>query len=103
MACFADINVSQVSQHMQGAMALLNTHLTANLPRKLPVKIVNRLRFDRVMVVSLWPHFWLTLYIVAFRSDGMLPFLYKINSLRQKVESSRGCADHFCTKNSTYN
>ena len=34
-------------------------HLIANLPRNLPVKkIVNRLRFDRIMVTSLWPRFW---------------------------------------------
>jgi len=33
-------------------------HLAANLPRNLPVKkIVNRLRFDIIMVISLWPRF----------------------------------------------
>ena len=40
-------------------------HLTANLPGNLPVKkFVNRLRFDRIMVMSLWPVFWPTLYMV---------------------------------------
>ena len=35
-------------------------HLTANLPRNLPVKnfFLNRLRFDSIMVMSLWPHFF---------------------------------------------
>ena len=34
-------------------------HLTANLPRNLPVQVVflNQLRFDRIMVMSLWPTF----------------------------------------------
>jgi len=32
--------------------------LTANLPRNLAVKkILNRLRIDRIMVMSLWPRF----------------------------------------------
>jgi len=36
----------------------LNAHLTANLPRNLPVKtVLNRLRFDRIMAMSLWPRF----------------------------------------------
>ena len=40
-------------------------HLTANLPRNLSVKeIVNRLGFDRIMVISLWPRFWPTLQII---------------------------------------
>ena len=39
-------------------------HLTANLPRNRSVKkIVNRLRFDRIVVMSLWPRFWPTLYV----------------------------------------
>jgi len=33
-------------------------HLTKNLQRSLPGKnVLNRLRFDRIMVVSPWPHF----------------------------------------------
>jgi len=33
-------------------------HLTANLPRNLPVKnFLNRLRIDKIMVMSLWPRF----------------------------------------------
>jgi len=37
-------------------------HLTANLPRNLLAKkkFVNRLKFDRIMVMSQWP-FWPTL------------------------------------------
>ena len=51
---------------MQSAVGFLigPIHLTANLPRNLTVKkIVNRLKFDRIMVMSLWPGFWPTLYI----------------------------------------
>ena len=67
MACFADINVSQgsVATYAKcGWIFIGPIHLTANLPRNLPVKkIVNRLKFDRIMVMSLWPGFWPTLYI----------------------------------------
>ena len=51
-------------------MRLLIYILTANLPKNLPVKnFFNRLRFDRIMVMSLWPHFfWPTLYML--RSNG---------------------------------
>ena len=40
---------------MQGAVGCFYMHLTANLPRNLPVNFfLNRLRFDRIMVMSLW-------------------------------------------------
>ena len=60
MACFADINVSQGSVATYARCdGIFNIHLTANLPRNLPVKVVfNRLRFDRSMVTSLWPSFF---------------------------------------------
>jgi len=60
MACFADINVSQgsVATHAKCG-GILNIHLTANLPGNLQWKIsVNRLRFDRIVVVNLWPRFF---------------------------------------------
>ena len=41
-----------------GGGAMSNIHLTANLTRNLPVKKINRIRFDRIMVVSLWPCFF---------------------------------------------
>ena len=44
-----------VWQHMQGG--IFNNLFTTNLPRDLPVKIENRLSFDRIMVIILWPHF----------------------------------------------
>jgi len=59
MACFAGINVSQgsVATHARCG-GILNIHLTANLPRSLPVIFFkNRLRFDRSIVMSLWPCF----------------------------------------------
>jgi len=59
MACFADINVSQGSVATYTRCGgLFNTHLTANLPGNLPVKkFLNRLRIDRIMVMSLWSRF----------------------------------------------
>jgi len=58
MACFADINV------LQGSVATrercggsFNIHLTANLPKKSSSeKNLNRLTFDRIMAMSLWPY-----------------------------------------------
>jgi len=57
IACFADINVSQGSVATYAKCGgIFNMHLTANLLRNLSVKkIVNTLRFDRIMVMSLWP------------------------------------------------
>ena len=56
IACFADINVYKaVWQHMQGVVGLLVTSLLQILPVK---KIVNRLRFDKIMVISVCPHFF---------------------------------------------
>jgi len=51
MACFADINVSQGSVATYARCdGMFTTHLNANLLRNLAVK-----RFDRIMVMSLWP------------------------------------------------
>jgi len=48
-------------QHMQDAVGFLITTLKRNLPEK---KTENRLRFDRIMVMSLWPYlFWPTLIL----------------------------------------
>ena len=54
---FTDINV------LLGSVAtfarcggFLNNRLTTNLPRNLPVDFFNRLRFDRIVVMSLWRH-----------------------------------------------
>jgi len=60
MACFADIDVSQGSVATYARCdGIFNIHLTANLPKKFPVKkYFNRLRFDSIMVMSLWPHFF---------------------------------------------
>jgi len=57
---FADINVSQGSVATYTRCGgIFNMRLTANLPRNLLVKkFCNRLRFDRIMVVSLWPRFF---------------------------------------------
>jgi len=59
MACFADINVSQGSVATYArCVGMFNVHLTANLLRNLLVKnFTNRLRFDRIMAMSLWARF----------------------------------------------
>ena len=60
MACFADINVSQGSVATCARCGgIFGIHLTTNLPRNLQVKknFLNRLRIDRIMVMSLWPRF----------------------------------------------
>jgi len=66
IACFADINVYFVSRGSVATYAMcggiFDIHLTANLPRNLPVKkFLKQLRTDRIMVMSLWPRFWPTL------------------------------------------
>ena len=52
-------NVSQGSVETYARSGgVFNKYSTTNLPRNLAVtKIENRLRFDRVMVMSLWPYF----------------------------------------------
>jgi len=65
MDCFADVNVAQgnVATYARSG-GIFNMDLTANLPRNLAIKkFVNRLRFDRIMVMTLWPRFWPTLYV----------------------------------------
>ena len=57
MACFADNNVSQGSVTTYARCGgIFNIHLTANLPRNLPVKIFFR-------SVNVWPLFWSTLSV----------------------------------------
>ena len=55
MACFADINVSHGSVATYARCGgIFNIHLTTNLGRNLPVKLfLNRLRFDRIIFMSL--------------------------------------------------
>jgi len=57
---FCDINVSQGSvATYEKSGGIRNNRLTANLPRNVSVKkIENRLRFDKIMAVSLWLHFF---------------------------------------------
>ena len=65
LACFADKNVSQGSVVTYARFGQISSmRLIANLLKNLPVKkFFNRLRFDRIMVMSMWPRFWPTLYI----------------------------------------
>ena len=57
MACFAYINISQGSVATYARrVGIFSVHLTANLTRNLPMEqFLNRLRFGRNMVMSLWP------------------------------------------------
>jgi len=58
MACFADVSQGSVATYARFD-GIFNIHLTANLLRNLPVKIfLSWLRFDRIMVISLWPGFF---------------------------------------------
>jgi len=52
------------NEELQGTVAtyarwggIFDIHLTTNLPKNLLVIFLNRLRFDRIMVMSLWPAF----------------------------------------------
>ena len=83
MACFADINVSQGSvATYTRSDGIFNTSLTTNLPRNLPVKKnnLNPLRFDRIMVMSLWHHFFgpscITLFYIFFCEHPIFVFLF---------------------------
>ena len=57
MACSAYINVSQGSVATYARrVGIFSVHLTDNLTRNLPMEqFLNRLRFGRNMVMSLWP------------------------------------------------
>jgi len=55
MACFADIN--NVSQGRVATYARCGGSYNIRLSAILPVKIFNWFRLDRIMVMSLWPHF----------------------------------------------
>ena len=56
MACFADIKVSQGSVATYARCGgIFNIHSTANLLRNLPINFFKSV--DRIIVMSLWPHF----------------------------------------------
>jgi len=59
MGSFAYINVLQGSVATYASCGgIFSIHLSADLPRNLLVKkLFNRLRIDRIMVMSLWPVF----------------------------------------------
>jgi len=58
MACFVDINISQGSVATYAKCGgIFNIHRTANLLRNLAIFFLNRLRFGRIMVMSLRPRF----------------------------------------------
>jgi len=60
IACFLTLMFSQgsVAIYVRSGW-IFNNQFTANLPRNLTaINFVNRLRFDRIMSTSLWPHFF---------------------------------------------
>jgi len=58
MAYFADINVSRGSAAIYTRRGwIFNIHLTANLLESFSEKNLNQLRFDKIMVMRLWPCF----------------------------------------------
>ena len=71
MACLADMNVSRGSVATYARCGGIskypfNYKRTKELSSDIFFK--NLLRFDRIMVMSLWPTFWPTLYIVYVRA-----------------------------------
>ena len=57
---FIEINISQSSVATYAKNGrIFNNQLAANLPRNLPVKTLRKsVKFDRIMAMSLWPHFF---------------------------------------------
>jgi len=51
-----------VKQHMQVAVGVLISTFKYRFTKQFFSDFLNRFRFDRIMVVSLWPHFWPALY-----------------------------------------
>ena len=93
MACFADSNVSQGSVATYASCGgIFDIHITANLPRSLPVKkqFFSRLRIDRIMVMSLWPRFLAhPVYRHAWKrwqGEGAMVMLVKIMRRSMEVE-----------------
>jgi len=82
MACFADINVSHGSVATYARCGgIFDIHFTASLHRNLSVKtILNRLRIDRIMVMSLGP----TCILCMIRYDTRCYF-----NVRSKADMSR--------------
>jgi len=74
MACFAGINVSQGSVATYARYGgIIDIHLTANLQRNLPVKkLLNMLRFDGIMVMSLWPRFLAHPVVVTLTNEHVV-------------------------------
>jgi len=64
IACFLTLMFYKVTwQHMQGVVRFLITSLLQIYSEIFPwVNFMNRFRFDRIMVMSLWPHIWPILY-----------------------------------------
>jgi len=104
MACFADVNISQGSLATYARCGgIFNIRLTTNFPRSLPVKIFfpNRLRFDRMVVVSLWPHFLvhplgnngsenISCRLTTFRAASV--FIYSVCSSLAASYYNTGCS-----------
>ena len=88
MACFADINVLEGSVATQARCdRMFSIHLTANLLTKI---IVNRSRFHRIIVKSLRPVFWSTLYIFILPQHGRSSTKYNKHNLPQNKQTQKG-------------
>ena len=70
MACFADMNVSRGSVATYARCGgILKYPFNYKRTKELSSDFfLNLSRFDRIMVMSLWPTFWPTLYIVCVRA-----------------------------------
>jgi len=70
-----------VQQHMQGAVGFINIHLPANF-KDSSSEFYNRLKFDRIMVMSLSPRFLTLLENRFFNFLKFFFFLLFVGSLR---------------------
>jgi len=82
-ACFADINVSQ------GSVATYARCDGIFLLRNLPVKnVVNRLRFDRTTVMSLWPRFFRPPCIILINHHCTLCYVGPIRNEKRSLNTA---------------
>jgi len=69
MACFADISVSQGSVATYArCVVIFDIRFNCKFTKESSSEknVLNRLRIDRIMVISMWPDFWPTLYTTYY-------------------------------------
>ena len=74
-----------VWQHMQGVVGFFNNALLQIYLEIFQWKNWNRLRFDRIMAMDLWPHFWVH-HVYSHASHTSTADTYKLIRLRVLME-----------------